>query len=199
MYYISAVGNSIRSQLGSSCQGIRYSTGGQAVRPVYHVQNHTCWVTLLQPARQAAVLGQPSSLRPHWYSLSPSRVTENPCSLLGGGEIFFLREEQPRVDETIISAPGDTKLKPKKVLVLFRSELFTSFRGKTILIMQILRKAGATIFLLFLYASFSIFPHKSRTKITPAGSPSSSQPERPPCWDSPLAFGLIGTHSLPQG
>jgi hypothetical protein len=79
-------------------------------------------------------------------------VTENPCSLLGGGEIFFFREEQPRVDETILSTRGDTKLKPKKVLVLFRSELFTSFMGKTILIMQILRKAGATIFLLFLYA-----------------------------------------------
>jgi hypothetical protein len=27
--------------------------------------NHTCWVTLLQPARRAAVLDQPSSLRPH--------------------------------------------------------------------------------------------------------------------------------------
>ncbi len=74
-------------------------------------------------------------------------------TLLGGGEIFFFREEQLRVDETILSARGgDTKLKPKKVLVLFRSELFTSFRGKIILIMQILRKAGATIFLLFLYA-----------------------------------------------
>ncbi len=35
----------------------------QAVRPVHHVQNHTCRVTLLQPARRAAVLGQPSSLR----------------------------------------------------------------------------------------------------------------------------------------
>ncbi len=29
-------------------------------------------------------------------------------------------------------------------------------------------------------------------KITPAGSLSSSQPGRPPCWASPLAFGLIG-------
>jgi hypothetical protein len=35
----------------------------QAVRPVHLVQNHTCWATLLQPARRAAVLGQPSSLR----------------------------------------------------------------------------------------------------------------------------------------
>jgi hypothetical protein len=37
----------------------------QAVRPVHHVQNYICRVTLLQPARQAAMLGQPSSLRPH--------------------------------------------------------------------------------------------------------------------------------------
>jgi hypothetical protein len=28
----------------------------------------TCWVTLLQHVRLAAVLGQPSSLRPHWPS-----------------------------------------------------------------------------------------------------------------------------------
>ncbi len=26
-----------------------------------------CWVTLLQPARRAAVLDQPSSLQPQWY------------------------------------------------------------------------------------------------------------------------------------
>ncbi len=39
----------------------------QAVRPVQHNHtNHTCRVTLLQLARQAAGLGQPSSLRPHW-------------------------------------------------------------------------------------------------------------------------------------
>ncbi len=37
----------------------------QAERPIHHVQNYTCRVTLLQPARRAAVLGQPSSLRPH--------------------------------------------------------------------------------------------------------------------------------------
>ena len=29
----------------------------QAVRPVHHVQNYTCRVTLLQPAKRAAVLG----------------------------------------------------------------------------------------------------------------------------------------------
>jgi hypothetical protein len=39
----------------------------QAVRPVHHVQYHTCRVTLLLPARWAAVFGQPSSLRPHWW------------------------------------------------------------------------------------------------------------------------------------
>jgi hypothetical protein len=38
---------------------------GQAVRPVLLRQNHTCWVTLLQTARRAAVLGQPYSLRLH--------------------------------------------------------------------------------------------------------------------------------------
>jgi hypothetical protein len=29
-----------------------------------------CWVTLLQPARRAAVLGQPSSLRPYWSHIN---------------------------------------------------------------------------------------------------------------------------------
>jgi hypothetical protein len=38
-----------------------------AERPVHQVQNHTCWVTPLQPARLAGVLGQHSSLRHHWY------------------------------------------------------------------------------------------------------------------------------------
>jgi hypothetical protein len=40
----------------------------------------------------------------------------------------------------------------------------------------------------------------SRTKSHLLGhSPPCSQPGRPPCWDSPLAFGLIVTHCLPQG
>jgi hypothetical protein len=39
---------------------------GQVVWTVHHVQNQPCWVTLLQPARRAAMLGQPSSLRPLW-------------------------------------------------------------------------------------------------------------------------------------
>jgi hypothetical protein len=38
----------------------------QAVQTIHHVQNHTCRVTVLQPARRATVLGQPSSLWPHW-------------------------------------------------------------------------------------------------------------------------------------
>jgi hypothetical protein len=37
---------------------------GQPVR--YGKGKHTCCVTLLQPARQTAVLDQPSSIRPHW-------------------------------------------------------------------------------------------------------------------------------------
>jgi hypothetical protein len=37
----------------------------QAVEPVHHGQTHTCRITLLQPARRSAVLGQPASLWPH--------------------------------------------------------------------------------------------------------------------------------------
>jgi hypothetical protein len=33
-------------------------------------------------------------------------------------------------------------------------------------------------------------------KITPAGSHSSTQPGGPPCWASPLAFGLIECYTL---
>ena len=40
----------------------------QAVRPVHH-NNTSCLVTLLQPARRAAMLGQPSNLRTHWQHL----------------------------------------------------------------------------------------------------------------------------------
>jgi hypothetical protein len=47
----------------------------QAIRPVDHVQILTCRVNLLQPARRAAVLGLPSSLRSHWvYELYAVRV-----------------------------------------------------------------------------------------------------------------------------
>ncbi len=39
----------------------------QVVWPVHRVQNHTCRVALLQPARRAAELSQLSILRPHWF------------------------------------------------------------------------------------------------------------------------------------
>jgi hypothetical protein len=39
----------------------------ETVQPVHHVQNESYRVTPFLPARRAAVLGQPSSLRPHWY------------------------------------------------------------------------------------------------------------------------------------
>ncbi len=42
----------------------RYGASGQAAWTVLHVKITPCWVILLQPARRAAVLGQPSSLRP---------------------------------------------------------------------------------------------------------------------------------------
>ncbi len=49
-----------------SGQPVQYGKG-RRYGPSYHVQKHTCRVTLLQPARRADVLGQPSSLRLHWY------------------------------------------------------------------------------------------------------------------------------------
>jgi hypothetical protein len=57
-----------RDETGLVCQGNRYGKekAGGTARPVHDVQNHTCRVTLLRPARRAAVLGQPSRLRPHW-------------------------------------------------------------------------------------------------------------------------------------
>ncbi len=84
-----AAGYSISTPLGSFCQGNRYGTGPEqvAVRPVHHVQNHTCLVTLLQPARLAAVLSQPSSLRLHGARPSirgkcPTRTEDSSHSLL---------------------------------------------------------------------------------------------------------------------
>ncbi len=73
IYLITAVGNSISSQLGSFCQGNRYGT----IRPAHHVQNHTCRDTLQQPARRAAVLGQASSPRPHWVAPNHTDSTES--------------------------------------------------------------------------------------------------------------------------
>ncbi len=48
----------------------------QAVRPVHHIQNHICRVTLLQLARRAAVLDQPSSIRPHWCTVSTTEMNK---------------------------------------------------------------------------------------------------------------------------
>ncbi len=78
LLYITAAGNFISSQLGSSFLGKQYSTGkvGSTARPSHHVHNGTCRVTLLQPARRASLLGQPSNLRPHWYSLSDNSLDQ---------------------------------------------------------------------------------------------------------------------------
>jgi hypothetical protein len=46
-----------------------FGQGGQH-GPSIRYKITPCWVTLLQPTRRAAVLGQPSSLRPHWSYLS---------------------------------------------------------------------------------------------------------------------------------
>jgi hypothetical protein len=52
-------------------RGKWYGPSRQAACTVHHVQNHTLrWVTLLQPAKRAAVLGQPSSLPPHCSQLT---------------------------------------------------------------------------------------------------------------------------------
>jgi hypothetical protein len=58
----------------------------QYVGPFHHVQNYTCRVTLLQPARRAAELDQPSSLRPYWGHPPP------PVRANVGIEVERLRE-----------------------------------------------------------------------------------------------------------
>ncbi len=76
IYFITAARNSISLQLGSSCQSHRYGMEkvGEAIRPVHHIQIHTRWITLLQPARKAGILEQPSSLRPHYVRQPYARV-----------------------------------------------------------------------------------------------------------------------------
>ncbi len=50
-------------------RGKRCGPSGQAARPSITYKIKPCWVTLLQPARRAAVLDQPSRLRRlHWWS-----------------------------------------------------------------------------------------------------------------------------------
>ncbi len=56
-------------QTGTSGMAVR--AGGMDRPP--HVQNHTL-VTLLQQARRSAVLGQPSSLWPHWVDPTPAKL-----------------------------------------------------------------------------------------------------------------------------
>ncbi len=83
IYFITAAGNSVRSQLGSSCQGNRISVkkAGGTARPSCtksHLLGHSHPV---KPARRAAVLGQPSSLQPHWACLP--QVNNDPCCTVG--------------------------------------------------------------------------------------------------------------------
>jgi hypothetical protein len=69
IYFVTAVGNSEARNRAAPVRATGTVRKRQAVRPAHHVQNHTWRVTLLQPDRRAAVLGQPSSLRPHWLWL----------------------------------------------------------------------------------------------------------------------------------
>ncbi len=78
-------GNFISWQLGSSCQGNQYGTekAGGTARPS-HTKSYLP-VTLLQPARWAAVLCQPFNLRPHWYGPSITyKIT--PAGSLSSGQ-----------------------------------------------------------------------------------------------------------------
>ncbi len=80
----------------------------QALRPVHHIQSHTCRVTLLQPARRAAVLGQPSSLRPLCFIRAESPRSLSPFfpkSLLTRARIFK-RLWSPGIDSNE-SVPAD--------------------------------------------------------------------------------------------
>ncbi len=51
---------------------------GRLHGPSITYKNKPCWVTLLQSARRAAVLDQPSSLRPHWIG---PRIDSRPLTL----------------------------------------------------------------------------------------------------------------------
>ncbi len=48
-----------------------------------------CWVTLLQPVRRAAMLGQPSSLRSHWSPPLPHQQTWVELSTFHHGALPF--------------------------------------------------------------------------------------------------------------
>jgi hypothetical protein len=80
IYYKTRAGNSNSSQLGSP----QYGKGSRYGPSITYKKSHTCRVTLLQLARRAAVLGQHSSLRPHWLLYMQCTITciqLNPHSL----------------------------------------------------------------------------------------------------------------------
>ncbi len=67
------------------------------VRPVYHMQNHTCQFILLQPAGWAVVVGQVSSLRPHWLQeCSPLKRKKDRT-----------KEAHHKIEHTIPPSPHD--------------------------------------------------------------------------------------------
>jgi hypothetical protein len=60
----------------------------QAVRPLHHVQNHTCRVG------EAAVLGQPSSLQPHCSGQARKRPEPEFLNFLGAQESISIPRNQ---------------------------------------------------------------------------------------------------------
>jgi hypothetical protein len=98
-YYRTAAGNSSSTQLCSSCQRNRYGTekaGGTA--HTSHTKSH-----LLS---RAAVLGQPSSLRPHnWLYNSPIQVGREGVFYLPRGDYYLSSwrlEEGERGDISLV-------------------------------------------------------------------------------------------------
>ena len=99
-----------------SGQPVRYVWKRQAVWPVHH----TCRVTLLQPARRAAVLGQPSSLRPLCFIRAESPRSLSPFfpkSLLTRARIFK-RLWSPGIDSNE-SIPPDFEARRAGTITLF--------------------------------------------------------------------------------
>ncbi len=74
-YTVHTVHRAVDCSVQKDGMGLLEYQAMRSLRPVHHIQNHTCPVTLLQPARRAAVLDQPSSLRPHWFSLSIGKIS----------------------------------------------------------------------------------------------------------------------------
>jgi hypothetical protein len=66
---------------------------GRRNGPSFTYKITPCWVTLLQPVRRAAMLGQPSSLRPHCM-LVPAPCTER-------GEVELLDQTFPFCEECL--------------------------------------------------------------------------------------------------